>query len=902
MVPGLEDDLRNIAEWADAAARHHGNGLPRESLMHGRNIGEAACRVIIRMAWPGRRGEEELRMPQFDLLLRTIQNKALAPPEIISALHVLRTRGNNALHGRPVGSSDSAGALFMLQALLAHLFGTLQQRPLPTSPARAIDQALGGRSEPEHREALRTMLREVLREEVRNEPPTPVAPALDPATVRRLEAEQEEHRARIRDMEQLVREVAARGTEPMAPENNTGSAPVRVRRTAWWVVAAALAVLALVALLITAPWKSGTHAAPLPAPDSTVTTVLILPFALMQDDPNLNLRFEQAMADRLAARIREGGLAMRVFLADTVFGAVPVDDSVLALARRHHADVVFYGELFEPTSADSGRVRIRFISQGEGHWPKGDLGALGFRTLADSGAIRAQRAVQGIAELALAQRLYGSGRVSAALALLYQVPPVNTDWAVTTHLMRARCHRLLKDLGPAMREMEAALALAPDNAGTLAYMGRVLSENGDLTAAVRYYELALAHEPRNARWLMALATLLSDRSRPDLFDSVRVRLLSSKALDADSTYAFAWDLHGQLLAADGEHAAAQAAFERAITLDSTYAMAMYDLAWLLLHHIRPVDEPRAERLLRSALRLDSSDTRVMLLLAQVLTRGADRDPQLADRLYRMAHAADPRQELRALAGRAEAAQLARDHRRALDLYQQLWAKDSSEVAVGVRMAVLLQKLDGLEAAKAMLRRCLALDSMHHAVNLNLGIFHLEPGTAPERRKAIHFLERALITDPKDPVVLERLGMALTEDGRIDRARTVLEQLLRLEPNNHVGNGYLGIIMQQLGRPLDAIRYYEHALTSDPGDPVVCGNLATLYLSQHPQRLNDARALLMNALQGSPDDPFLHMNLHAVAAEEGDFRRAADHYRRAIALKPSLRSASVERKLADHGQW
>ena len=45
-----------------------------------------------------------------------------------------------------------------------------------------------------------------------------------------------------------------------------------------------------------------------------------------------------------------------------------------------------------------------------------------------------------------------------------------------------------------------------------------------------------------------------------------------------------------------------------------------------------------------------------------------------------------------------------------------------------------------------------------------------------------------------------------------------------------------------------------------------------------------------------------MNMCAVTMTKGDFPRAADHYRRAIALKPALRSVSVERKLAKHGQW
>lgn len=899
MAPTLENDLRNIAEWAEAAAGHHRNGLPREALMHGRNLGEAACRVIIRMAWPGRRGEDELRTEQFDLLVRTIQNKALAPPEIVSALHVLRTRGNNALHGKPVTANDSAGALFMLQALLEHLYvHLLHQRP--PAAARAIQKALDGRPDAGQQDTLRDMLREVLREEIKVQEQRP-PPAVDHEGMQRIEAAQEDQRARIRDMEELVRQLAMR--EAPAAETPEASVPPATppRRRYGMAIAALLALLTLATYLFM-PWMRAGGAAALPGPDSTRTTVLILPFALMQDDPNLNLRFEQAIEERLKARVRDGRLAMRVFVADTAIAAVPPEDSALAIARRHHADVIFYGELFEPTSADSGRVRIRFISPGEENWPRGDLGALGFRTLADSGAIRAQRAVQGIAELALAQRLYTAGKVSDALALLYVAPPVNADWTVTTHLMRARCHRVLRDLAPAMREMEAALALAPENAATLAFMGRILNENGDHAASIGYYEKAIAREPRNAPWLMALARLVGDRSWAELFDGPRVRELCARALEADSAHAAAWCLRGHILAEDGDHGGAQAAFEEAIRIDSTYSGAMYDLATLLLYHTRPPDERRAERLLRASVRLDSSDTRAVMLLAQVLTKGPDRDQALADRLYRKASAADPRQELMALAGRAKAAYEAHDDQGALDLYQQLWARDSSDLAVGVRIAVLLQSLGREPASTAMLLRCHALDSMHHGVNLNLGIAYLEPGTAPERKKAIRHLERALRTDPKDKHVLQRLGMALAEDGEFARVRPILERLLRVDPNDHIGNGYMGGIMMQLGYRQEAIQYFEKALITDPGDPIVCGNLATLYAALDPPRTADARALLQRALKELPEEPSLHMSMYSVLMQEGEFHRAAEHYRTAIAVKPHLRSASVEKKLADQGAW
>ena len=145
-----------------------------------------------------------------------------------------------------------------------------------------------------------------------------------------------------------------------------------------------------------------------------------------------------------------------------------------------------------------------------------------------------------------------------------------------------------------------------------------------------------------------------------------------------------------------------------------------------------------------------------------------------------------------------------------------------------------------------------------------------------------------------------LGVVLVELRDMVRGRDILERLLKIDPHNHIGHGYLGTVHLYAGERKQAIGHYEQSLLTDPNDPIVCGNLATLFAQG--KRWADAHSLLLRALKSLPDDPQLHMSMCDVLINEHDFASAAQHYRQAIAVKPQFRNANIEKKLADQGFW
>ncbi len=907
----LEPDLGNVAEWSRLAATHHAAGAYRDALMNMRLVGEAACRLIIRMAWAGSRATQAIQGASYDDLLRTIQGRALAPPDIVSALHVLRTRGNMAAHGRAVGRTESTGALFMLHAMLAHIHGGLLQQPVPRPTREAMDRAISGQSGPDKDEVLRQVLQE---EQQRDRDAAETHAAnIGAEDLSRIEREQAADRARIHDLETLIGQLSV--AKPVAaPPPPPAEAPVEVpvpssavahrwRRPAILSIAFIL-LLAVVSLFL---FRHDHQTSPVHVAaarmDPGHTSVLILPFTVLQDDPALTFRFEEALQNRLRDRIKQGGLAMRVQVADTVIHSTLSEDSAVAIGHRHGADLVFFGELYEPTATDSGRIMIRFAATAGSRWPMGDLGQRAFRTLADSAAIRTQLGVQTIAELCLADRMMRAGAWSKALTVLYATPIITQQGSLSVHLLRARSHYHAHDMVAAMREMKAALALEPDNAQVNAEMARVMDGNGDLSAAIGFYEKALAMQPKEVDWLMSLVRIVGDRSQPATFDMPKTRALVRRALEADSTRSDAWDVQGKIYMGDRLYADARMAFERAYALDSTDVQIQHDLAEVLAAYTRPPEYERAEMLLRRVVRADSSRSHAVLLLAQILTSGPHRDPVLADRLFRKSREKAPQWEYASWMGRGKAAVERGVPKEALENYTAAWSLDSGDVSLGITIAKLHSDLGEKDAARSMLLRCYAVDSMDHLVNLNLGRMYLHTGAdAREDQLALMHLERALLTDPYDQMNLSELGIGQFNADNPGRAGEVFNKLLVRDPANGVAHRYLGVMAQQRGDVGTARMHYEKALAADPYDEVACGNLATLLLTLRPPQAADALMLLKRALERSPNDAATHMNMASALIELGEYSAAAEHYRRVLELKPAMRQPSIESQLRANGYW
>ena len=121
--------------------------------------------------------------------------------------------------------------------------------------------------------------------------------------------------------------------------------------------------------------------------------------------------------------------------------------------------------------------------------------------------------------------------------------------------------------------------------------------------------------------------------------------------------------------------------------------------------------------------------------------------------------------------------------------------------------------------------------------------------------------------------LEGEGMAMLLQGRADEALPVLESATTENPNAWHAWNALGVVYDRRHEWPKADAAYDHAMAASGGSALVLNNRGFSRLSQ--DRLDDAAADFVAALQKKPDFASARNNLRLAIAMKGDYARAVE---------------------------
>jgi eukaryotic-like serine/threonine-protein kinase len=188
---------------------------------------------------------------------------------------------------------------------------------------------------------------------------------------------------------------------------------------------------------------------------------------------------------------------------------------------------------------------------------------------------------------------------------------------------------------------------------------------------------------------------------------------------------------------------------------------------------------------------------------------------------------------------------------------------------------------------------------------------------PKPAEAVHFLSIAVALRPGSPGVHLNLGVALKDQGHLERAVAEFEAAIRIEPELAEAHVNLGAALKGQGHLDRATAEYEAAIRINPGDALAHYNLGVALKDQgHLERavaefeaairiepelaeahvnlgaalkaqghLDRATAAYEAAIRINPDDAVVHYNLGAVLQAQGHLDRAVVAYETAIRIKP-----------------
>lgn len=163
-------------------------------------------------------------------------------------------------------------------------------------------------------------------------------------------------------------------------------------------------------------------------------------------------------------------------------------------------------------------------------------------------------------------------------------------------------------------------------------------------------------------------------------------------------------------------------------------------------------------------------------------------------------------------------------------------------------------------------------------------------------RGTRFLTEALKRNPADADALFNLGMAMSDQGRLDEAIAHLERLLVITPQAVHGWVAMGVAHARKGDFSLAIKALQNAVFHGPNDGYARRTLGAV-MAQAGQDPEKAVEHLRAASRLLPDDPETWHNLGRVLEQLGELDEADRAYLKVIDLTP----AGQTRELAERGR-
>ena len=170
-------------------------------------------------------------------------------------------------------------------------------------------------------------------------------------------------------------------------------------------------------------------------------------------------------------------------------------------------------------------------------------------------------------------------------------------------------------------------------------------------------------------------------------------------------------------------------------------------------------------------------------------------------------------------------------------------------------------------------------------------------SAGQGEEAAVELRAAVALNPADVDARNELADLCQRLGHLDEARTLLQELVKAAPKDGLARYRLAGVMARAGDPAGAIQQYKQALSDAPRLLEAANDLARL-LASHPDPAvrspDEALALAerLCAITKEKDGRFLD-TLSLALAGKGEFPRASEAARKALALTPAVDKEAVD---------
>jgi tetratricopeptide (TPR) repeat protein len=898
----LQIKIDDFAEWASVSFEHFQRKHYADALTNMRKAGEAACKLIVIYKYTQKIAEEKIANKSLRELMELLIDDALAPRKAIHWFEALQIHGNTATHDNRITEEQAQFGTLALKMLVHWMFEEHLKIAIPSRLKNLLSEEK--QIEPDtEKEKLRQELTLIKKEKGALERKVQQS-AQD---VDRLQNQFGEILKRMEEMKQagqktseLEKELAQAKSEmehirETALSNDKKEIPIKRRNTKRYVFIGASVIFIFAIIFFTNQYWKNNHPSAVPtetASPSDSSTILILPFAVLQDNPNVVVKFEDNIKRSIIQQSLALRIPVRVLFQPQLHNPPQTYEDAFKEGEKSKAIVVFYGDIYE--FADSTQVNARWLLVSKENPLKGETGVKSFSSLSDAKASTLQQEITCIVNLALSADKIGYAKFSDALSILYKTIPISNFEKESYYDLVGSCHYYLKNYSAAKKEVAKLIRAMPDTAYGYAFMANIMKETREYDSARIYYEKSLALDPSNVNTLYNYADMLA---RPDIKKYDQAQRLLLQALHYDTTNAFFLRALGDIAGYKNDFSKAVSYYQKSLSNNPKDNAAKKNMANIFAFQFHKAQD--AVALLEEVVKSDSTDARALFILGNIYSTEIH-NTEKADYYFKKSKKYNTVEDAGTYFGLGITAYDKKDYKTAEENYLKAYRLDSNNYELCNSIAQLYLDKRNFTQAKRYLLHAQKIDSLGWLTNFNLGTWYAGADKQADYKKAAYYFEKVLQTNPYDAATLELLSNMKVNEGKTAEAKKLLLHLLEFASENYIGNKLLGTIYIRETEYVKAKPLIEKAIKANPADYESYSFLAVCLM-----RLSN-NTDVQNALQYASKSVSLEPNcadcqyrLAEIYANGRIWMKAKEHYEIAIALSPSLKNEEMEKALAQH---
>lgn len=159
--------------------------------------------------------------------------------------------------------------------------------------------------------------------------------------------------------------------------------------------------------------------------------------------------------------------------------------------------------------------------------------------------------------------------------------------------------------------------------------------------------------------------------------------------------------------------------------------------------------------------------------------------------------------------------------------------------------------------------------------------------------AVEYFQKQLDKNPKDPLLHNELGYALSHIGRYEDAIKHYQEAIRLKPDYPEAHYNMGYIFYQKYTYFKAIEEFSEAIKLDPNYAKAYNNRGLAYIML--RKFKEAKADFEKAIQLEPNNKLFKDNLEYCKKEEENYKKYIETSPLPEAPTPSLGSTAEPEK-------